>query len=305
MTAVQTQESFEEYRPLLFAIAYRMTGSASESEDLVQDAYLRYLTAPPAEVRSLKALLTTIITRLCLDHLKSARVQRESYVGPWLPEPVLTDEAANQPLHTLTERETLSSAFLVLLQTLTPPERAVFLLHDIFEYPYDEIVAIVAKPAATCRQLLHRARERVAARRPRFEPSHDAQQRLLAGFLSASLQGNVERLASLLAQDVVSWSDGGGKVAAALNPIRGRDAVGRFIVGVIRKAPPSAHPTVREINGSLGLLLWAGSTLISAVTFEEANGEIVGIRWVLNPDKLAFVERQLRLAEDDGPRDRP
>src|SRR5215472_16577708 len=155
-------EKFESYRPLLFAIAYRMLGSISEAEDIVQEAYLRYCSVSVDEIQSLKAYLTTIVTNLCLDYLKSARVKREEYIGPWLPEPVLTRDSGLLLTDTVERRESISYAFLVLLETLTPPERAVFLLHEVFDYPFQEIAEIIDKPATTCRQIFHRAKEHLA-----------------------------------------------------------------------------------------------------------------------------------------------
>ncbi len=283
-------DKFETFRPLLFSIAYRMLGSASEAEDMVQETYLRYRLAPDEPIRSLKSYLTTIITRLCLDELKSARAQREQYLGPWLPEPLLTEDAGAA----LEQRETVSMAFLVLLEELTPPERAVFLLHEVFDYPYEEIGEIIGKNAVSCRQLFHRAQLRLAEHRPRFEPSLEAQQSLLARFLAACQSGNVQELTTLLAQDVVSWTDGGGKVSAALRPIYGQPRNIRFILGVLRKTPPMYAFSAAEVNGSPALLGWQDDQLVDAFTFEIAQGQIQALRAVRNPDKLAYLQRQLR-----------
>lgn len=282
-------DEFETFRPLLFSIAYRMLGSASEAEDMVQETYLRYRLAHDEQIRSLKSYLTTIITRLCLDELKSARAQREQYLGPWLPEPLLTEDAGAA----LEKRETVSMAFLVLLEELTPPERAVFLLHEVFDYPYEEIGEMIGKNAASCRQLFHRAQLRLAEHRPRFEPSQEAQQDLLARFLVACQSGNVQELTTMLAQDVVSWSDGGGKVSAALHPIYGQQRNIRFILGVLRKMPPAYTFSAAEVNGSPALLGWQGDQLVDAFTFEIAQGQIQALRAVRNPDKLAYLQRQL------------
>src|SRR6266511_84361 len=177
-TVTNPAEDFQAYRPLLFSIAYRMTGSASEAEDLVQDSYLRYRAAPKEDIRSLKSYLSTIITRLAIDHLKSAQARREQYVGPWLPEPLLTSDG-NPLLQKVEQREMIASAFLVLLETLSPQERAVFLLREVFEYEYGQIAEILGIGVANCRQIFHRAQQRVAERRPRFEPSQEAQRRLI------------------------------------------------------------------------------------------------------------------------------
>src|SRR6476660_9442721 len=228
-------EEFEHYRVLLFSIAYRMTGSATDAEDLVQETYLRYQASAGQEIVSLKAYLSTIITRLALDHLKSARVAREQYIGAWFPEPILTSEDGGFPLADLEQQESLSLAFLRLLEVLSPPERAVFLLHEVFDYPFSEIAGMLEKSPANCRQIFHRARQALQDKRARFEPEPQRQRQLLFSFLSASQAGNMAALTSLLAQNAVSWSDGGGKVQSNPKPIHGKLAVARFWLSVTRK----------------------------------------------------------------------
>ena len=203
---------FESYRPLMFSIAYRMLGSVTEAEDIVQEAYLRYQAMPPDQIVSHKAFLSTIVTRLCLNQLQSARAQREAYIGPWLPEPVLTgvDERFAPPQHAELH-ESLALAFLVLLEQLTPVERAVFLLREVFDYDYAEIAAIVGKAEAACRQLFSRAKRHIAAGRPRFTPSPEAHRQIFTQFLRAVEQGELDGLMQLLADDVELWVDGGGK----------------------------------------------------------------------------------------------
>src|SRR5689334_21133164 len=241
-------EDFYSYRPLLFSIAYRMTGSASEAEDIVQESYLRYHTAAPVEIRSLKSYLSTIVTRLALDHLKSARARREQYIGPWLPEPILTGDGALAAFQRVEQRESITTAFLVLLETLTPQERAVFLLREVFEYEHAEIAQMLGLSAANSRQLFHRAQARLAERRQRFTPTREAQQRLLERFLLACRQGDVAALAETLAEDVVSWSDGGGKVSAARQPVIGSEKVVRFVAGLLRKALDDIRMEIAEVN---------------------------------------------------------
>jgi RNA polymerase sigma-70 factor (ECF subfamily) len=219
-------------------------------------------------------------------------VRREQYIGPWLPEPIITTGGALAPLETVEQRESVSLAFLVLLESLTPQERAVFLLHDVFEYGYDEIAGIVGKSAATCRQILHRARGRVAERRPRFEPSPEAHRRLTERFLVADNDGNVAALTDILARDVIAWSDGGGKVHAALRPVYGLDRVIRFLLGLVRKAPPGARVALAEVNGGPALLGWDGDTLFLVLTFDIAGDHIHGVRLVVNPDKWAYIAQQ-------------
>jgi len=293
-----TAEDFENYRPLLFSIAYRMLGSANEAEDIVQETYLRYRTSSESDIRSLKTYLSTIVTHLCLDYLKSARVQREQYIGTWLPEPVLTNGPAIAPLETIEQQETISMAFLVLLQSLTPPERAVFLLHEVFDYDYQEIANIINKSAANCRQLLHRAKADLAERRHRFEPSREAYLQLIGRFSKACQEGDVQGLAEILAQDVIDWSDGGGKVLAALRPIYGIQAVTRLWLGLTRKAPADLVITVEDVNGSPGVVLWTAGALYAVITFEIVDEQIRGIYTVVNPDKLAYVARQLGASTD-------
>jgi RNA polymerase sigma-70 factor, ECF subfamily len=288
-----TVEEFQKYRPLLFSIAYRMLGSASEAEDVVQDAYLRYSGAAAGEVRSMKSYLTTIVSRLCLDRLKSARVEREQYVGPWLPEPMLTDDTLATPLDTTEKLESISMAFLTMLERLSPQERAVLLLHDVFEYDYDEIAEILDKNAASCRQILHRAKERISESRPRFEPSRERHKQLMESFMAACQRGDLESLTSLLAQDAVALSDGGGKVRAALRPIIGRDNIVRFMLGLMGKAPLNMRFTWEEVNGQPSFLTWFGDRLMNIASCDIVGDKIQALRFVVNPDKLAYILNQL------------
>jgi RNA polymerase sigma-70 factor (ECF subfamily) len=286
-------EDLAALRPYLFTIAYRLVGSASEAEDLVQDAFVRYMAAEPVGVQSERAYLATIVSRLCLDHLKSARVKREAYVGPWLPEPVLTDTGELGPLETIEQRESVSLAMLVLLERLSPEERAVFVLHEAFEYPFAELGSLLGKSAPACRQLFHRARERLAAGRTRFTAVRDAERDLAEQFLVAARRGDMRALSSALAEDVTVTGDGGGKVAAARRPIVGRQEVLRFLEGVLRLAPPSIRYALAEINGGIGVLIFVDEVLFQVSTFEVEAGQLVALRNVQNPDKLAFIQRQL------------
>src|SRR4051794_19576040 len=221
---------FQSYRPLLFSIAYRMLGSANDAEDVVQDAWLRYAEGAPADLRSLKAWLTTVTARLCLDQLKAARTTREAYVGSWLPEPVLTSE--ERPDAMLQRHESVTLAFLVLLDTLSPEERAVFLLREVFDYSHDEIAGMLEMSAANSRQLLHRAKARIAEGRPRQTLEPDAKRRLAERFVGAFTSSDATALAELLADDVKFVSDGGGKAAAARRPLDGRAAVLNLLLGI-------------------------------------------------------------------------
>jgi RNA polymerase sigma-70 factor (ECF subfamily) len=290
-------EAFEHYRVLLFSIAYRMTGSASDAEDLVQEAYLRYQARASQEIVSLKAYLSTIITRLALDYLKSARVTREQYTGDWLPEPLLTSEDGGFPLADLVERqEALSLAFLRVLEVLSPPERAVFLLHEVFDYPFSEIGRMLEKSPANCRQIFHRATQALQDKRLRFEPEPQRQRQLLLSFLSASQAGDMAALTSLLAQDAVSWSDGGGKVPSILKPIHGQQAVARFWCFWMNKARKNQRPltfTLAEINGSPAILFWEEGSLVIVISLILSAAGIQEIYALLNPEKLAYLQKQL------------
>jgi len=291
---VLDMDDFETYRPLLFAIAYRMLGSASDAEDIVQEAYLRYRATPADQIRAPKAYLSTIVTRLCFDELKSARAAREQYIGPWLPEPLLTSAPSLTPLQTIEQRESISMAFLVLLERLTPQERAVFLLREVFGYRYQEIAEIVGVSAPGCRQLFHRAKERIAGEQPRFEASPEAHRQLVELFLAACQRGDLQTLTETLAQDVAAWSDSGGKVPAARQPVRGRDTIMRFALGLMRKAFADARFTIEEVNGVPALLTWSGAVLTTVIVWHVAGGQIQAAYVVLNPDKLAYIQRQLR-----------
>ena len=281
-------EDFDRHRPLLFSIAYRMVGSVAEAEDAVQEAYLRWQKASEVEVRSPKAYLSAVVTRLCIDNLRSARVKREEYVGPWLPEPLLA-EPTPDVADTVALDESLSMAFLVLLESLTPTERAVFLLREVFDYDYPEISRLLGKSESNCRQIARRARESVAARRPRFEHSPEQQERLMQQFVRACSTGDMPALLELLAEDVTLWSDGGGKVRAALNPIHGSDKVARFFLGVLRKAPPTLVVQPATINGQPGIISYADGSPLNVLTLDVADGRIKAVRIVANPEKLRAV----------------
>lgn len=281
-------EDFNLHRPLLFSIAYRMLGSVAEAEDMVQEAYLRWRGAPEVEVKSPKAYLSAVVTRLCIDHLRSARVKREEYVGPWLPEPLLA-EPAPDVAGTVALDESLSMAFLVLLESLTPTERAVFLLREVFDYDYTEVSRIVHKSEANCRQIARRARRSVAARRPRFERSRDQEERLTRRFVEACSGGDMDGLLELLSEEITLWSDGGGKVRAALNPIYGPGRVARFLLGILGKVPPGFVVHREWINGEPGLVGYVEDYPMSVVTLGIAEGRIQAVRIVVNPEKLRTI----------------
>jgi RNA polymerase sigma-70 factor, ECF subfamily len=298
-------EHFEAHRPLLFAVAYRMLGSASDAEDVVQDAWLRYSAAQPVDLRSPKAFLTTVVTRLCLDRLKSARAAREEYVGPWLPEPVVTDDQPG-PDRSVALAESVTLAFMVLLETLSPEERAVFLLREVFEHDYSEIASMLEMTAANCRQLFHRAKARIAEKRPRFRVAAEAKRPLVERFVHALRAGDADEFTSVLAADVGFWSDGGGKALAARRPLHGHESVVNLLVGFRRWAPAAGIDLadvsldIADVNGEPAMLQRIAGRLDSVYTFTIDDERIAAIRVVRNPDKLQFLERQLT-AHSAGP----
>jgi RNA polymerase sigma-70 factor (ECF subfamily) len=285
--------TFAELRPLLFALAYRMLSSVSEAEDVVQEAFLRYRRAREegAAVASPKAYLSAVVTRLAIDELRSARARRETYSGQWLPEPLLTDEGAGDPAVIAEQADSLSMAFLLLLERLTPAERAVFLLHDVFGYGYDEVAEIVGRTEANCRQIALRARRHVEAGKPRFEASKREREELAARFFAAAGDGDVDGLVGLLARDVVVVGDGGGKAPQWGRPIVGADRVARLFVNLARQmARLGARFEVREVNGQPGAIGRApDGRVVNVLTIEIADGAIQAIRSVINPDKLGHV----------------
>jgi RNA polymerase sigma-70 factor, ECF subfamily len=299
---VDRVEVFDQNRTLLFSISYRMMGSVMEAEDAVQEAYLRWQQASEDEVRSPSAYLSAIVTRLCIDRLRSASVRREQYVGPWLPEPVLGEQAREIGDRAELE-DTLSMAFLVLLESLTPVERAVFLLREVFDYEYAEIASLVGEGEANCRQISRRARQAVAARRPRFESSPEQEGRLMEGFLEASLAGDMEALLALLSDDVTLYSDGGGKARAALNPIYGADNVARFLTTIRSDIPPDFTVRLTRVNGRAGLVGYFGDGSVQSVTSIEVDeGSITAIRLVVNPEKLENVPPLQQAQREEGSR---
>lgn len=281
---------FTSTRPLLFSIDYRMLGSVADAEDLVQDTYLRWRQAPEIEVREPRAYLATIVTRLAINQLRSARSQRESYVGPWLPEPLVTENASD-PSEPVELAESLSMAFMVMLERLSPIERAVLLLRDVFDFDYAEIAQIVDRSEANCRQLLTRAKKHMGAREARFEVDRAQADRLMQQFTEAASAGDMEGLLAVLAEDITLWADGGGKAkGAALRPIHGADAVARFSAGVIRHFVPAERvlrPT--RVNGEPGFIVYASGKPLAAMILHIRDGRIQTIYAIANPDKLRKV----------------
>ena len=285
-------DQFEDQRGLMFAIAYRMLGSVTEAEDILQDAYLRYRETPADTIVSPRAFLGTVVTRLCINQLQSARAQREVYIGPWLPEPLITEvNDALSPAWRVDVDESISMAFLVLLERLTPVERAVFLLREVFDYPYGEIAEIVGKEEAACRQIFSRAKKALAAeQRPRFTPSGEQHRLIVQRFMQAVGAGNMEALIRLLADDATLWADGGGKArGAATRPLRGAGAVARFAVGSLRFLADPFEAELTEINGELAVILRNAGQPRVVVAFTLEHERIVEMRAIGNPDKLRHL----------------
>ena len=283
-------EVFNEYRSLLMSIAYRMLGSLADAEDAVQETFLRWQNAPDENFQTPKAYLSTIVTRLCIDQLRSARSKREVYVGPWLPEPMLTS-SQKQTISNVELAESLTMAFLVLMESLSPVERAAFLLHEVFDYDYKETAEIVGKTEPNCRQMIHRAKEYIASRHHRFDPTREETERVATEFLEATQNGDLSRLMKLFAPDAVLFSDGGGKVRAALNPIHGPDAIARFAIGVVKKnLPPDAVHAPAEVNGQPAFVTWIGGQRASVTVLDIRDGLIRNVFIVVNPEKLSRVE---------------
>jgi len=287
--------AFEEWRSLLFGIAYRMLGSAADAEDVVQDACVRWLRRGGEPIESVRAYLVTIVTRLCLDQLDSARAKRVTYAGPWLPEPVVADGTG-----AVEQADSLSLAFLVLLEELTPLERAAYLLHDIFGYSFEEVARSLGRTPAACRQLGARARRHIEGRRRRFDADLRHGRELTDRFLVACATGDLSGLLDMLSDDVVVWTDGGGKVRAAMRPVVGPRRSSRFLMNVAKRV--HGVPQAAVLNGQPSSVFVDGGTVVAALVLDVMEGKIVGVRVVSNPDKLERLSAQLLAAAPaDGP----
>jgi RNA polymerase sigma-70 factor (ECF subfamily) len=288
--------ALEELRPGAFAVAYRMLGSVSEAEDIVQEALLRlHLKLREGErIESPRAYLSTIVTRMCINQLQSARVRRESYVGEWLPEPLVDDLPSDSAGHAEVA-DSLSLAFLVLLEKLTPEQRAAFLLREVFDYPYEQIAAIIGTAEDNTRQLVSRARKHVNQGRPRFEASHEQREQLASRFFAALRDGDLQALEELLAHDVVVHADGGGRVRAITRPVQGRDRVARLLLKVMRAAEPFGGWSLREIqvNGQPGAMRCDAAGSLSAVLVLDIadDGHVQAVNAIVNPEKLRHLDQ--------------
>jgi RNA polymerase sigma-70 factor (ECF subfamily) len=284
--------AFEEWRSLLFGIAYRMLGSAADAEDVIQEASLRWLQRGDEPVRSVRAYLVTIVTRLCIDQLESAHARRVTYTGPWLPEPIVVDEDDSVAVE---QADSLSLAFLVLLEELTPLERAVYLLHDVFGYTFEEVGRSLGRTPASCRQLGSRARSHIEARRRRFDADLRHGQELTKRFLESCATGDLSSLLSMLSDDVVLWSDGGGKVRAAMRPVIGPQRSARFLINVAKRNVGTPRNLV--LNGQPATVFLHEGTVVGALVLDIIEGRIVGIRVISNPDKLECLDARLAASE--------
>lgn len=284
-TSMPPESQFEEYRPLLFSLAYRMLGTRADAEDIVQDAYLRWQSASQDEVRAPKSYLTTIVARLSLDSLKSARRKRETYVGEWLPEPIVEPRGSGA----VEMAESLSLAFLHILETLSPDERIAFLLREVFDADYAEIATTLETSEPNCRQLIARARKHIRDRRPRFKVDRARQQSVLEQFLAACQTGDPSQLLPLLSPGVVMHTDGGGKAQSTINPIYGADKVSRFFQGIVKKGGlEGITATFVTVNGDPGAMLMEGGNRSGVVSIElDESSRIRAIFFIVNPDKLA------------------
>jgi RNA polymerase sigma-70 factor, ECF subfamily len=285
------EREFNELRPTMLALAYRITGSRSDSEDIVQDAFLRMQTAAPSEeIRSVKAYLTTITARLSLNRLRDLRTQREAYVGQWLPEPLPTD---GDPV---VLAEELSFALLVVLERLSPLERVVFLLRSSFEWDFEEIGSVIGRTGVACRQLFSRARAHISRERPRFPVDRQAHRALLHGFHQAARGNEISTLLKLLAEGAVLHGDGGGKALGLKKPVVGRQAVARFVVALGLRMPPDTRVEEVELNGTPAVAFLAGGRPFVVIMIEADDGRIRRVFAIANPDKLTSVAAAVRLA---------
>lgn len=274
---------FDGYRPRLFGIAYRMLGSRADAEDILQEAYIRWIESNTSELRSAEAWLATVVAHLCIDRLRSAKTERDAYTGPWLPEPLVSPGPLS-PDRTLELASDISIAFLTVLERLAPEERAAFLLHEVFDFDYAEIAQIIGKNQAACRQIVHRAKQRVQEDRPRFSVSRDIHTRLLEKFIAAASSGRREQIMNLLADDVRVTADGGGKAPAFRKVLQGSNPVARLYAGLRRKFGERMTYRIAEINGEPGLIQYVDGKLESVMSFVSDGMRVFDVYIVRNPE---------------------
>ncbi|CAM3663961.1 RNA polymerase sigma-70 factor [Smaragdicoccus niigatensis] len=279
--------TFARYRPLLFSIAYEMLGSAADAEDVVQESYLRWANTDRSTIENEKSYLTQIVTRQSLNHMRTLARRKETYLGPWLPEPIGTQDDASTDVILA---ESLSFAMLLVLESLSPAERAVFVLREVFDYPHSDIAEMLGKSDAAVRQLASRAREHVTQRRKRFDADQQVAQNVLGEFLTSAATGDVDRLVEMLTEDVVAYSDGGGLVSAARRPIHGADKVSRWMAGAARKGGAAATIEFAHVNALPAALVKIDGQIVSAILADVEDGKISALYFVANPEKLSFAD---------------
>jgi RNA polymerase sigma-70 factor (ECF subfamily) len=282
-------DTFDRLRPRLFGIAYRMLGLRADAEDIVQEAWLRWHGRGATQAHTPEAWLVTVVTRLSIDRLRGAIAERERYAGPWLPEPLLGEEGAS-PSHALELAGEVSTAFLLMLERLAPEERAVFLLHQVFEFDHAEVAAMVGKSEPACRKILQRARERVRAARPRFAVAREAHLELLGRFIEAARSHDPQQVRTLLTADAIYTGDGGGKAKTTGRTVRGAERVARLVAGIERKWNAGGRHEIITVNGAPGLLTWRDGLPDSVASFDLRDGRIAAIYVVRNPDKLGAIQ---------------
>lgn len=288
---MQTIDSlFEEHRGDLERLAYRMLGSRADAEDVLQEAYLRWSNTDQESVENSRAFLSTVVTRLSIDRRRMIEARKETYVGPWLPEPLVEQAIPHSPAERLENAESVSLALLVVLESLSPLERAAYLLRRAFDYDYAEIGKVLDQSEANCRQLVSRAQKRIAERRPRFETSQQEAEKITETFLQSCLTGDLDSLTRLLADDAVSYSDGGGKVLAALAPILGADRIARFCIGITKKMPEGTEYRRVRVNGMPGLAIIMSGEVVNVITLDIVEGKVASCYMMRNPDKLPRME---------------
>jgi RNA polymerase sigma-70 factor, ECF subfamily len=288
---IGTEEIFLAHRPLLFSLAYRMLGSVQDAEDIVQEAYVTISETSREHVHNPKAYLCKIVTNRCIDLIKSARKQRETYVGPWLPEPLIMDSAHvnDDPAQKYVMKESISTAYLLLLEQLSETERAVFLLREVLQFDYEAIADVVGKSSSNCRQIFHRAKKAIGnhSQKTYMEPTKATE--LTEQFVSAIVSGNVSKLLSLLAVDATLLSDGGGKVKAALFPIMGAERISRFYMGIISKTTEDFSFKITLVNEEPGVILYLDNKVYGVLSLKVQNDLIQNLYWVANPEKLTHI----------------
>lgn len=288
----KSTEIFEIHRPTLFRLAYSMLGRIAPAEDAVQEAYIRWQKQNIEQIKSPKAFLSTVVSRLCLDEIKSARSRREQYIGPNLPEPFLSAESET-PEEKMELTESLSMAMLVVLDQLTPVQRAVFILREVFDYDYASVAKMIDKSESHCRKIAQRARDQIHDNKPQFERNSVEQHKLVKTFIEAVQQGDLSEIESMLADEAILYSDGGGKVTAARKPVAGADKIAKFLVGIQKKGLKDADWWIefKDINGEPGMIIWFEGEIYNVWTFHVENREIQSIYVVLNPDKLVHLKK--------------